>query len=734
MAFLPWLFLVVEALYQAASGNFPFSRRLPWIAAGGLISAIAVYAGFPEEVYLYGLLLLLWAGYRLVALGGRARWIFLFDLGLVGVLGLLLSLPVLLAFAGYLPEAALGGHGLDGFYGAFLPPAAVLQYLSPYVFGPIFSVGMPEFQKLWGWIGGYIGIMPLVLALAALQLPERRKIKILLASWIIVALCVSQGVPGVYQAFMVLPMAKIAACYRYLNASWIFCFVILVGLLLDELPRTDPARARRALLAATASALMATLMAVVLAWPLLARAWTASAIVRNSATLSALFVSGLLALTVIAALRTRNRVDVRALITLLLFEAIVNFTIPYLSYPLDGRIDMEVVQFIRQNAGFQRVVGTESGVIDPNYGSYFGFSLLNWDDLPSPRLARDYVRDHLDPFIHADVLFVPAPPGLTDEQRMERRMLLARRLGNYARAGVKYVLSANDPAGLPALRQRGDSYFPLNLDAGQKFEMTLPGRSGDRLSIARVSVLAGTYGGRSDGQLRVELCGADDCSQGATELSTAVDNAPLEIALDRPVSVSSGERLRIVFEKNGGDHALALWMASLAEGQADIRVHHDGSPPRPGFAPIVEFVDSTAYRTRFAYRGKNFNVYELQGVRPYFDAPDCELTPISRDEVRADCPRSARLVRLELAMPGWAAVVDGNGAEIRTIDGAFQEIDLPMGLSLVRFVYMPAGMRASLWIAGAILILVLVVLGNAARKGLRNRRGEYCEGSLRADA
>jgi hypothetical protein len=712
VAFLPWFFLVIESLYLAAAQEVAFGRRLPWAAFGGLVAALAIYAGFPEEVYLYCLLLVLWAGLRWFKLQGGQRWRFLGDLAIAALLGLALSLPALVAFVRFLPDAVLGDHGNGRLYGSILPASALLHYLLPYVYGPIFAASAPD----WGEIGGYIGLAPVLFALAALQLPGRTAIKLLLTFWIIVAVSVSHGVPGVYQAFMLLPLTKIAACFRYLNAGWIFCFVVLVALFLDEWPRADRAVARRALLLAAAVGLVAVVVSTILAWPIVLGTWSESSTVKIFAKLSAFFLLAALAsLTSLARLRAHEKA-VGALIVLLLFEAVGNFAIPYLSYPRGGRIDEGLIHFLQRNVGFQRFVGTEGAQIAPNYGSYLGISQLNWNDLPIPRLAFDYVHENLDPFIAFGLLYLPESVELTDAQRVERKALFAQRYDRYARAGVKFVLSAGEAA-YPLLTE---NYEPLRLSAGERIELAHVPVSRE-ISVASLSVLIGTYNGAADGKLRAELCYDDDCARGGADLASAVDNRPLVISLERPLVVPSGNAFRISFEKSDGAHPVALWMAPLAESSPDISVQHAKSTVRPRYAPVLALINAAADKTRLVYSGKNFSVFELSGVRPYFESPDCALAPVTREEVRVDCPRASRLTRLELALPGWEAQVNGTEAEIRKVDDAFQEVDLPAGSSLVRFDYCPAGLKRSLWLAGAVLIFILAVFARAGSAKMQKR-------------
>lgn len=97
-------------------------------------------------------------------------------------------------------------------------------------------------------------------------------------------------------------------------------------------------------------------------------------------------------------------------------------------------------------------------------------------------------------------------------------------------------------------------------------------------------------------------------------------------------------------------------------------------------------------------------------MRPYFDAAECKVTPVTRDEARAECPRAANLVRLEVAMPGWRAFVGNEEVGIRKVDDIFQEINLPEGVSTVRFVYAPTGVRPAVWISTGTLLAIFAGL------------------------
>ena len=722
VAFLPWLFLVIEILHTSANDNARKAKRLPVIALGGVAAALAIYAGFPEVVYLYSLLLLVWAVFRFFALNRPARPEFLLDLGLVCLVGLLLSLPVLLAFVAFLPEAALGGHAHSGFYGVYLPPSALLHALLPYVYGPIFVAKNPLIHRIWSHTGGYIGLVPCILALTALFFPKRRAIKILTALWIVFAVGVTFGVPGIYQVFEVFPLAKITMPFRYLNSSWIFCFVILAGLALDDIRQAKISDVRRALGKAVALVVILLAVAVALAWPVLTQLRTEEHPgIMHTAVLSAGAALTIVLGTVFLATRAKPSRIAGMLGILLVAEALANFAVPYLYFPSHSKLDEGTIAFIK-NIGYQRTVGSETASITPNYGSYFGFSYLNWRDLPVPKLSIDYVRNQLDPFIRYGLMYRAGSDGLTMGQRAQRKILFRQRLDRYAQAGVKYITSRTQPATLPFMPELQNDLVPLALGQSRHLEMTAPFTQEEKTSLTGCSVLIGTYGGTSDGKLTATICNADECAQGAGDLATARDNAPLEITLDRPLSVAKGDAVRIVFEKQGGVHLVALWMATLAHPSEDIRVQTDGEGFRPGTVPSIEFRDQLSDKVRLVYKGVNFNLYELPGVKPYFEAEGCSLTAVSHDEVKASCADPSHLTRLELAMPGWKAYVNDTKVKIENIKEAFQQIALPKGDSTVRFVFMPTGMRLALIVASCTLAAVLFVLGYALVERFRPRK------------
>ncbi len=214
----------------------------------------------------------------------------------------------------------------------------------PYVYGPIFASLHPRVSLIWSQTGGYIGFAPLILALAALLLPRRRAVKLFLTGWIVVALGTTHGVPGIHQAFMALPLTGYVAVFRYLDITWIFCFVFLCALLIDELAAIARPARQRVLRWALAGALLCVATAAIATEPLLREL---AATERGSAFMvGALLSVALLSVLVAAASHARDpRHATAALSAILVAEAAVWFLVPYLSNALGGKLDTELIAF-----------------------------------------------------------------------------------------------------------------------------------------------------------------------------------------------------------------------------------------------------------------------------------------------------------------------------------------------------------------------------------------------------
>ena len=713
VAVLPWLFLVIEHLIRGAAKEPLLRHRAPVIAFGAITSALSLYAGFPEEVYLYGLMLVAWTVFRATTLAPKVVLRLATDLALMGALALALAAPLLVAFVDYLGQAQLGRHADGGFAGVSLDPGALLQYISPYVYGRIFGSDVPYVNGIWGGIGGYVGVLPVILALASLAVPGRQGAKLFLWGWIVVAVGVSEGVPGIFDVFTLIPLTTTAASCRYLNASWIFGLIFLSTLFLDAAPALPVAQLRRMMVSAAVCGILIIAGAVTWAWPLVST-------VASTSSYDLLTLLSGLALTVLLALMAAGvswsgsaARSATLLSCLLIVEALAWFVYPLMSLPRGGKLDVALVAWLRDHAGFGRVLNTAEANIGVNYGSYFGLGLINYADLPTPRVTAAYVHDKLDPY-SGDIDLMPVNGGLSPEAQADQRHAFRARLTAYAEAGVRFVLSGRDFDLFSPFDLMTEAAEPYPLAPGQELRVEATEDPYGAVPVSGLGVtLAATPG---SGRLTATVCSGSDCASGSADLAIAPENGRFKIALDRPVTLAPGAVYSVRLYNEGGDSAVAFAMRKFVASDGPPSVSSNGSAISEQVGPDLVFRDD---RVSLAYVGQAMRVYALRGARDYVSAPGCALDALTRDEVTAVCEAPSRLVRLEAAMQGWSATANQASIRIDPVEGAFQAIDLPAGTSLVQFSYEPARFRPALLAAG-IGALTLVSIGFMSRHR-RNR-------------
>jgi hypothetical protein len=436
VAFLPLLLLGIEVAYAASVAG----RRGGWwlVAVAG---ALSVYAGFPEVAYIDALLGICWFTWRCGRLDRERLRAFVGKALAGAIVGTLLSAPLLIAFLGYLDHADLARHGNDYYDSVRISTQALPQLLLPYVYGPIFGFADPEFTLtgIWGKVGGYLSTSLLLFALLGVLSKGRRGLRLLLLAWIVLALARIYGKPPLLDEVLgVVPGMSRVAFYRYGFPSLELAVVILAALGLDGLATTPGPRRRWALGALAALALVA--VAAFGARPLADqlgsvfsdRPYYAGAVVWGAAIVVA---------AAVAALVRDARARRWAVALVVVGDVLLLFAIPQLSAPRSVRTDTAPVAFLQRNLGQARFFTL--GPLQPNYGSYFGISSLNMNDVPSPAIFTDYVHTRLDRVVDPRV-FVGNLGGERSSFAASPKQELLRNLDGYRAAGVAYVLT---PAG-----------------------------------------------------------------------------------------------------------------------------------------------------------------------------------------------------------------------------------------------------------------------------------------------
>src|SRR5664280_1995206 len=269
VALLPLCLLGVERAVDAGRDGRPGGWHLLAVAL-----ALSILAGFPETTLIDGLFVAWWSGLRLAG-PGRASWQrIVAKLGAGLATGVALAAPLLVAFAGYLPYADVGGHNGE-FASVSLAPTGLAQLILPYSLGPIFGFHAPAgatdtISLIWGSVGGFLSVTVIAAGLVGLLGTRLRLLRIGLGAWVLVCLLRSFGFPPVVHLIAVVPGLRVTAFYRYAPPTWELAVVLLAALGLDDIARAATRRRMLAFGALVTAALAG--WAAVTAWPLLTRA------------------------------------------------------------------------------------------------------------------------------------------------------------------------------------------------------------------------------------------------------------------------------------------------------------------------------------------------------------------------------------------------------------------------------------------------------------------------------
>jgi len=423
IAFMPMLLYGVElALVQT-------SAAWRWIAVA---LALSLYAGFPEMAYIDGLLVGVWTLARLASLQAAICRRIAFRIALGVTCGLLLSTPILIAFADYLSVAFYSLHA-NGFFSHYhLDWHFAVNLALPYLFGPILNgSAIPSILANWCLVGGYLGIGLPALGLLGIAGRNYRFLRVGLLLWLAYCAVAAFGLPGGRLLIHALLLSN-AAFYRYFYPSFAMALAVLAGLALDDLTK-DMTRRRYGL----------TLVAMValLAFGLLGVRHPLAALhqffwLYVSLVMALLVLGGIALAWRLPPVRCRN-----ILSALVIAEALFNFLLPSFDNPKHPTLELGGVHYLQAHLGFQRVFAM--GPLEPNYGSYFGIAEIDDCDFPIPANWFAFRQAHLDPYAgplifdgHARLTLSPAIP--TPET------VFAQNVAAYEAVGVHYVLTKPD--------------------------------------------------------------------------------------------------------------------------------------------------------------------------------------------------------------------------------------------------------------------------------------------------
>ena len=704
VCFLPLLLVGLERARYAAEKTLPLGWSLVAFSLAG-----SIYAGFPETAFFDGLLGLTWAGLLALQATPDARGRFLGKVFLGGVIGLALTLPMVVPFAEYLQHGDVGLH--SGFFAHLAYPrgAAPLQ-MFPLFYGA-FSEYAPasldhQLGLLWGLIGGWFGVAPVVLAMAALcgGAGHKRAGRWLLAGWALLWEARCFGVIPVTYLVNLIPGVAATNASRYVVLSTEFAVFALAAFGVDDLMRGALLRGWR--LRATALLSLACALLCLLPVMDLARAWF-QAVPRSLlwVSLLSLVCTTLCALLVLHALRSgRYR---RLALGVVLAGSVALFWAPQLGTVRRIAQDRTGLAFLQSHIRLSRYFSL--GPLGPNFPAEYGIASSNAFQIPSPTNWDQYYQRQL--LNRTPDLFF----GMDVTAKMLASIFPARQQA-FAAMGTKYVgvwpfldplaklASVAQPPllAIPPLPQAPSHYTILT--AGMALTGSWPGRgSWPGHSIYAVRLTLGTFGGKANGPLRLRLCTSSHCADSYFDLTLANDNAAQIFVLSQPLPISAGGTVSYEIRHPAGNR-IAIATRTIS-GQDVPEAQFQFSPP-----------SSTPFQV---FHGPAMIVYQLPGAAPYATASlkDCNLVIESRQLFTTNCPAAAHLLRRELFYPGWHAQVNGAEQKIEVRDRIFQSIALPAGPARISFYYLPDHTRLS--VAAALLALglwfLLLVRGRRRR-------------------
>ena len=704
--FLPLLVLGIERTARLARER----RRGGWTLVA-LAIAGSIAAGFPETAFMNGLLALCVAGWR-VASAGPVRFDVAGRILLGGIVGLLLSAPAWLPFAESLPVSFLGQNADIG--GAHLMRSSYGLLLLPYLLGPLLygPERIGDQAQIWWHTGGYCDLLLLFAALVGLfarGTGRQTGLRRVLGAWLVLSLLKAAGLPVVTQAFNLIPFVRQTMFYIYASPGWEFALALLAALALDDLRRGHAPPERR-LLAIVMGCLLATVLAVALAWPpihqlgarlpnywpypVLSAAWAAS-------TLTILYL----------ALRSKRRGGQAAAI--LSLDAVLLFALPLLSGTRHGQVDQAPLAYLRQHQGLGRAYSMF--VLQPNYGSYFEVATLNYNAVPVPSALTRRIGRDLDPQMDLSGLF---GDGLHDLQHPETHSMTAPvAIAHLEAMGVSDLLV---PRGFDPLQETiavgpSGTLSPLPLSVGEQFAGTFLGATTADATVTAIGLVVGTYKGHPHGALRSSFCVAGQCVSGRADLADAVDNQPLWFELERSIALPAGAAITYRVSVLGLDGSAAFYVSSSMPPSL-------GTTQRPAGRLRVHWQAPALVRT---YRDASMDVLRLPEPAPYFQSfgGHCRLLPHSREAVTADCDAPDRLIRRELFFPGWRAWMNGRTIVPTAFEDSLQSVPLRVGHNEIRFHYTPPHVVLA-WLA-CLLGLLLAGLSQVGGMSPPKRNGDH---------
>ena len=377
--YLPLALLGVEIIVTG------MSRRRWGFTLLALAIAGSLYAGFPEVAFLNALMVMAFGVLRSFSLAPVQRWRALGQMAIGALVGVVLSLPILIAFGDYLAVSDVGIHR-DASH-MILPLRSLAIMVNPYIMGPINNV--PATVGYWG-VGGYFGVGLLTVALMGVWGRRGRAIRLFLLSWLVLSLLGTFNVAGSLDLWNLIPLVNRVVLGRYITSSCELALVILAAFALDDMRRREWKWKRAVIATVTIGSFVYLLNR---AADEVTRGTTMSGTAAAAIAVSHVAPFVIVGLLLLATVVARGKWRYLLVATILTVEVIGNFMVTEVAAPQHYQLATGPLTYLEKHLGGYRLVSFNP--LQPNWGSYFQLATLNAHDLPFPKnfeelIARDF--------------------------------------------------------------------------------------------------------------------------------------------------------------------------------------------------------------------------------------------------------------------------------------------------------------------------------------------------------
>ncbi|HEX4774497.1 MAG TPA: YfhO family protein [Candidatus Saccharimonadales bacterium] len=430
IAFLPLLILGIEIAYDKAVNQ----QKRGWLLLA-LALALSLYAGFPEEAYLDGILAGLWLLARLIQLRHSVWRKLMLKVLAGGFVGLLLAAPILIAFIGYLHNAFIGDHA--GLSNTALPYLSLPMLVFPYIYGPIYGIARYDptghLPIIWGNVGGYITLCLLFFGGMSVFGKHRRVLKVSLLIWIAILAARVYGFPGISYILNLIPGMSKVAIYRYVEPALEFAAIMLAAFGFERVTQAKRSINRQIYIVCALLVMICVILAVIASKQ--EHLLVAAPHHRLYMIVSLVWSLGSVALIAASILR---HYKYRRLVcsAIIVADVMLMFIFPQLSAPSRTQVDTAPVSFLQTHLESYRMFSL--GPIQPNYGSYYGIASIDTNNLPLSKNWTNYMTKYLDPAANPAAFSGVDPPS---PGSLSPKDVFLKNLSSYEYVGVKYLVT-----------------------------------------------------------------------------------------------------------------------------------------------------------------------------------------------------------------------------------------------------------------------------------------------------